>query len=85
MGSSARNPAGKSHIFVQSEQGGYEYCWIWYRLIRVWMAKCLRVVSLATLCQFLCIIAVSNLPMPEKGVTKGRILVSVCGVRWGNR
>ena len=49
------------------------------------MAKCLRVVSLATSCQFLCIIAVSNLPMPEKGVTKGRILVSVCGVRWGNR
>ena len=70
---------------MQSEQGGYEYCWIWYRLIRVWMAKWWRVVSLATFCQFLCIIAVSNLPMPEKGVTKGRILVSVYGVRWGNR
>ena len=70
---------------MQSEQGGYEYCWIWYRLIRVWMAKWWRVVSLATFCQFLCIIAVSTLPMLEKGVTKGRILVSVYGVRWGNR
>ena len=25
----------RNHMFVQSEQGGYEYCWIRYRLIRV--------------------------------------------------
>ena len=41
--------------------------------------------SLATLCQCLCIIAVSSLVMSEKGVTMWRILVSVCGVRWDNR
>ena len=41
--------------------------------------------SLAVLCQFLSIIAMSNLPMSEKGVTMGRMLVSVCGVRWDNR
>ena len=35
------------------------------------------VVSLATSHQFLCIIAVSSLPMSEKGVTMGRMLVSV--------
>ena len=28
-GSGTRNPAVRSHMFVQSEQGGYEYCWIW--------------------------------------------------------
>ena len=38
------------------------------------------VVSLASSDQFLCIIAVSSLPMSEKGVIMGRILVSVCGV-----
>ena len=43
------------------------------------------VVSLAKLCQFLCMIAVSCLPMSEKGVTIGRMLVSVCGVSWDNR
>ena len=41
-------------------------------------------VSLAILCQFLCIIAVSSFPMSDKGATMGRILVSVCGVRWDN-
>ena len=43
VGSGARSLAVRSHIFVQSEQGGYEYCWIWYRLIKVWMAKWCRV------------------------------------------
>ena len=43
------------------------------------------VMSLTTLCQFLCIIALSSLPMSEKGVTMGRMLVSVCGVRWDDR
>ena len=43
------------------------------------------VVSLTTLCQFLCMITVSYLPISEKGVTMGRMLVSVCGVRWNNR
>ena len=31
--------AARSHMFLQCEQGGYQCCWIWYRLIRVWMAK----------------------------------------------
>ena len=35
VGSGARTPAVRSHMFEQSEQGGYEYCWIWYRLTRV--------------------------------------------------
>ena len=39
----ARSLAVRSHMFVQSEQGRYEYCWIWYRLIKVWMAKWWRV------------------------------------------
>ena len=43
------------------------------------------VMSLTTLCQFLCIIALSSLPMSEKGVTIGRMLASVCGVRWDDR
>ena len=43
------------------------------------------VVSLATLCQFLCMITVSCLPMSEKGLTMEGILVFVCGVRWDNR
>ena len=43
------------------------------------------VVSLATMCQFLCMMAVSCLPMSEKEVIMGRMLVSVCGVRWDNR
>ena len=43
------------------------------------------VVSLAIWCQFQCIIAVSSLSMSEKGVTMGRILISVCDVRWDKR
>ena len=43
------------------------------------------VVSLATMCQFLCMTAVSCLSMSKKGVIMGRTLVSVCGVRWDNR
>ena len=35
----------------------------------------------ATMCQFLCMIAMSCLPIPEKGVIMGRMFVSVCGVR----
>ena len=42
------------------------------------------VVSLAILCQFLCIISVSSLPMSKKGITMGRTFDSVCGVRWDN-
>ena len=37
--SGSRSLVVRSHMFVQSEHGGYEYCWIWYRLIRVRMAK----------------------------------------------
>ena len=40
--------------------------------------------SLATMCQFLCMMAVSCLPMSEKGVIMGAMLVSVCGVHWDN-
>ena len=40
------------------------------------------VVLLVTMCQFLCMMAVACLPMSEKGVIMGRILASVCGVRW---
>ena len=35
VGSGAMNLAVRSHMFAQSEQVGYEYCWIWYRLIKV--------------------------------------------------
>ena len=42
------------------------------------------VVSLATMCRFLCIMAVSCLPMSEKGVIMGRMLVAICGFRWDN-
>ena len=41
--------------------------------------------SLAIVCQFLCIIAVSSLPMSGKGVIMWRIFVIVCGVRWDNK
>ena len=85
VGSSIRDPAVRSHMFVQSVQGGCECCWTWYSLIRIWMAKWWRVVSLPILCQFLCIVAVNRLPMFEKGVTMGRILVSFCGLCWDNR
>ena len=43
------------------------------------------VVLLVTMCQFLCMMAVACLPMSEKGVIMGRILASVCGVRWESR
>ena len=39
--------------------------------------------SLAIMCQFLCIVAVNSLLMSEKGATMGSI--SVCGVHWDNR
>ena len=42
-GSSFRCLAVRHHMFVQSEQGGYEYCWIWCRLIKTWMARWWRV------------------------------------------
>ena len=44
-----------------------------------------NVVSLAKLWQFLCMIAASCLPMSEKGVTLGKVLVSVGRVHWDNR
>ena len=40
------------------------------------------VVSLAIVCQFLCIVAVNSLPICEKGVMIGRMFLIVCGVRW---
>ena len=44
-----------------------------------------NVVSLAKLWQFLCMIAVSCLPMSEKGVTVRKMLFSVGRVHWDNR
>ena len=43
VGSGARSLVVRCHMFVQREQGGYECCWIWYRLIKVWIAKWWRV------------------------------------------
>ena len=43
VGSGSRSLAVRHHILVLSEQGGYEYCWIWCKLIKVWMAKWWRV------------------------------------------
>ena len=43
------------------------------------------VVPSTTMCQFLCMMAVSCLPMSEEGVIMERMLVSVCRVRWDNR
>ena len=77
MGSGFRNFAVRHPMFAQSEQG-----WIWCKLNDQMVES---VVSLATMCQFLCMMAVSCLPMSEKGVIMGRMLVSVCGVRWDNR
>ena len=81
MGSIIRKSAVGSHMLVQSGHDGCECCWIWYRLINVWMAKLESVVSLAIVCQFLYTVAVNSLPMSEKGVIMGRMLVTVCGVR----
>ena len=73
-------------MFVQSEQDGYEYCWSWCRLIKVLDGQMVEnVVSLGTMCQFLCMMAANCLPMSEKEVIMGRMLVSVCGVRSDNR
>ena len=77
MGSGSRSFAMSHPMFVQSEQG-----WIWCRLNGQMVES---VVLLGTMCQFLCMMAVSCLPMSEKGVIMGRMLVSVCGVRWDNR
>ena len=41
--------------------------------------------SLAIVCQFLCIVTVNSLLMSGKGVTLGGIFVSVCGVRCHNK
>ena len=43
------------------------------------------VVSSTIWSQFLCIVTVSSLLLSEKGVTMGRMLIPVYGVRWGNR
>ena len=39
VGSGSNSLAVRSHMLVQSNQGGHECCRIWYRLIKVWMAK----------------------------------------------
>ena len=42
-------------------------------------------VSLAIVCQFLCIVAVNSLSMSAKGIIMGRMFVTVCGVHWDNK
>ena len=44
-----------------------------------------NVMSLAIVCQFLCIVAVNSLPMSAKGIIMGRMFVTVCGVHWDNK
>ena len=34
-GSSVKNTAMRSHMFLQNGQDGYKCCWTWYRLITV--------------------------------------------------
>ena len=41
--------------------------------------------SLAIVCQFLCIVAVSSWPMSEKGVMMGENVCYCLGVLWVNR
>ena len=73
VGSGARSLVVRCHMFVQREQDGLD-C----QMVE-------GVVSSTTMCQFLCMMAVSCLPMSEKGVIMERMLVSVCGGRWDNR
>ena len=54
MGSGSRNLAVMHHMFGQSKQDGYEYFWIWCKLIKVWMAKWWRVWCLWQQCANLC-------------------------------
>ena len=77
MASGSKSFAVRHYMFVQSEKG-----WIWCRLNGQMVEN---VVLLAIMCQFLCMMAVSCLPMSKKGVIMGRMLVFVCGVCWDNR
>ena len=42
MNCGIKNPAEMSHMFVQSEQGGCECCWILYKQTEVWMVRWLK-------------------------------------------
>ena len=55
MGSGSRSFAVRHHMFVQSEQGCYEYCWIWCRLTKVWMARWWRVWCRSQQCANFCV------------------------------
>ena len=70
MGSGSRSFAVRHHMFVQSEQG-----WIWCRLNGQMVES---VVLLVTMCQFLCMMAVSCLSMSEKGVIMDEENVGFC-------
>ena len=79
-GSSVRNCVVMSHVFVWSEQDGCE------RDGFVQVDKGLdgqiveNKVSQATVCQFLYMVVVNDLPMSEKGVTMGRMFLYVLSV-----
>ena len=68
---------------MQSGQDGCECYWTWYKGLDGQIVE--SVMSLATVCQFLGIVAVNSLPMSEIEVTTGRMLVIVCGVFWDSR
>ena len=70
--SGSRSFAVTHPMFLQREQG-----WIWCRMNGQMLEN---VVSLATMCQFLFMMAVSCLPMSKRRVIMGRMLVFVCGV-----
>ena len=76
-----------SHMFVQSGQDGCEYCQILYKQMEVWMARWLKVCHHRQLCacQYLWMVAANDLPMFEKGVMMGRMIVSASVVRWDNK
>ena len=69
-------------MFVRSGQDGCECCWILSKHIKGLDGQIAEsVASSSMVCQFLCIAAMKDFPMPEKNVMMGRIFLSVCGVR----
>ena len=58
---------------MQSGQDGCECYWTWYKGLDGQIVE--SVMSLATVCQFLGIVAVNSLPMSEIEVTTGRMLL----------
>ena len=85
MNCGIKNLAEMSHMFVQSEQGGCECCWILYKQTGLDGQMVESVASSAMMCQCLWMVAANDVPMFEKGVMMGRMFVSVCVVRWDKK